>query len=72
MRIASEPSIDTIVAPVRLISGQKLLTENFRSITALPPASNVPTTAIEIALKWNSGSGVSTMSVGARCHARAT
>ena len=30
MRIASEPSIDTIVAPVRLISGQKLLTENRR------------------------------------------
>ena len=36
MRIASEPSIDTIVAPVRLISGQKLLTENWRSIAALP------------------------------------
>ena len=34
----------TIVAPVRWISGQKLLTENRRSIAALPPVSSVPTT----------------------------
>ncbi len=51
MRIASEPSIETIVEPVRLISGQKLLTEKRRSIAALPPTSNVPTTQTEIALK---------------------
>ena len=71
MRIASEPSIDTIVAPVRFTSGQKLLTENRRTIAALPPASSVPTTHTEIALKWNSGSGVSTTSSGRRCQARA-
>jgi len=34
MRIAGEPSMLTIVAPVRLISGQKLLTEKRRSIAA--------------------------------------
>ena len=41
----------TIVACVRLISGQKLLTENRRSIAALPPTRSVPTTQTEIALK---------------------
>ncbi len=61
----------TIVAPVRLISGQKLLTENRRSIAAPPPVTNEPTTHTEIALKWNSGSGVSTTSSGRRCQARA-
>ncbi len=61
----------TIVAPVRLTSGQKLLTEKRRSIAALPPVSNEPTTHTEIALKWKSGSGVSTTSSGLRCHARA-
>ena len=61
----------TIVAPVRLISGQKLLTEKRRSIAALPPTSNVPTTQTDIALKWNSGSGVSTTSSARRCQARA-
>ena len=71
MRMANDPSIDTMVAPVRLISGQKLLTEKRRSIAALPPVSNVPTTQIEIALKWNSGSGVRMMSSGRRCQARA-
>ena len=61
----------TIVAPVRLISGQKLLTEKRRSIAARPPTSSVPTTHTEIALKWNSGSGVSMTSSGRRCQARA-
>ena len=70
MRIAGDPSMLTIVAPVRLISGQKLLTEKRRSIAARPPTSSVPTTHTEIALKWNSGSGVSTTSSGPRCHAR--
>jgi len=44
-------SMLTIVAPMRLISGQKLLTEKRRTIDARPPVSNVPTTQTEIALK---------------------
>ncbi len=70
-RIASDPSIDSIVAFVRCTSDQNRLTENLRTIAALPPVSSVPTTQTEIALKWNSGNGVSTMSSGRRCHARA-
>ena len=70
-RIASEPSIESIVASVRFTSCQKRLTENFRTIAALPPVISVPTTQTEIALKWNSGSGVSTTSSGRRCQARA-
>ena len=61
----------TIVALGRCTSGQKLLTENRRTIAALPPVTREPTTHTEIALKWNSGSGVSTTSSGRRCHARA-
>ncbi len=71
MRIASDPSIDTMVAPVRCTSGQKRDTEKRRTIDALPPMISDPTTHTEIALKWNSGSGVSTMSSGLRSHARA-
>ena len=47
---------------MRCTSDQKRLTENLRTIAALPPVISVPTTHTEIALKWNSGSGVSTMS----------
>ena len=71
MRIAGDPSMLTIVAPMRLISGQKLLTEKRRTIDARPPVSNVPTTQTEIALKWNNGSGVITTSSARRCQARA-
>ena len=61
----------TIVAPVRLTSGQKLLTEKRRSIAECPPTTSVPTTHTEMALKWKSGSGVITTSSARRCHARA-
>ena len=71
VEIASDPSIDSIVASVRWTSDQKRLTENLRTMAALPPVINVPTTQTEIALKWNKGSGVSTMSSARRCHARA-
>ena len=60
-----------MVAPVRLTSGQNFDTEKRRAIPALPPTISVPTTHTEIALKWKSGSGVSTTSSGRRCQARA-
>jgi hypothetical protein len=69
--MASEPSIDAIVAPVRRTSGQNRDTENRRAITDLPPTMSVPTTHTEMALKWKSGSGVMTTSSGRRCQARA-
>ncbi len=71
MSVASEPSSDTIVAPVRRTSGQKRDTEKRRAMLALPPLNRLPTTQIEMALKWNSGSGVRTTSSARRCHARA-
>ena len=54
------------VAPVRLISGQNLDTENRRSIAARPPYTSGPSTAVTMALKWNSGSGVHTTSAAVR------
>ena len=63
--------MESIVASVRFTSLQKRLTENLRTIAALPPLSSDPTTHTEIALKWKSGNGVSTTSSGRRCQARA-
>ncbi len=49
-RIASDPSSDAIVAPVRLISGQKPDTENRRASAARPPLMRVPASTMEMAL----------------------
>ncbi len=65
-RTASEPSSEAIVAPVRLISGQNPDTENRRDSAARPPVSSVPVSMQEMALKWNSGSGLHTTSSGVR------
>jgi len=69
---AIEPGeLKELVAPVRRTSGQNRDTENLRVIAAAPPTISGPTTQTEMALKWNSGSGVSTTSSARRCHARA-
>ena len=65
-RYAIVPSVDVMVAPVRFISGQKLDTENFRSIAPRPPKIRGPITAVTSALKWNNGSGVHTTSSAPR------
>ena len=65
-RYAIDPSSDTIVAPVRFISGQKLVTENLPDTAARPPHESAPVRHTEIALKWKSGSADHTTSSGVR------
>lgn len=46
------PSVEVMVAPVRLISGQNLETENLPPMAPRLPKTGVPTTAVAMALKW--------------------
>src|SRR2546423_15203377 len=64
-RYAIVPRVEVMVAPVRFISGQKLDTENLRSIAPRPPKIRGPITAVTSAVKWDNGNGVDTPSASA-------